>query len=336
MIRTFAFAAAALALSTPALAQVTAALDRPTLRAEATVIGKVVRIGDLIEHAGIVANVPIFRAPDLGSTGTVPAARVVEAVRAHALIGLDPGGITDVTVTRASRTIAPSEIETTISAALARDYPLGDAADITLTFDRPLHTVHVEPTSRGMLRVTQLRFESRSGRFEATIEIADDASTKLRLSGGATATAEVLVVNRAFGRGEVIRLGDLTMQRRPRAEAGVDAIANPEQAIGFAARGTISTNRVLRASDLMRPELVQRNETVTITYEAPGVLLNMRGKAVDGGAEGDMIDVVNVLSKRVLRGTVTGPGRVAVMSMAARVTENEDSAPLTASATVNK
>ncbi len=41
------------------------------------------RIGDLIEHAGIIAKVPIFRAPDLGSTGTVPAEAVVEAVRQY-------------------------------------------------------------------------------------------------------------------------------------------------------------------------------------------------------------------------------------------------------------
>ena len=81
--------------------------ERPVLKAEATVTGDIVRIGDLVEHAGIVAKVPIFRAPDLGSTGTVPADAVIEAVRNHALIGLDTGGVSEVVVTRASRTIPP-------------------------------------------------------------------------------------------------------------------------------------------------------------------------------------------------------------------------------------
>ena len=47
--------------------------ERPTLRSEAIVKGDLVRIGDLIENAGIVASVPIFRAPDLGYTGTISA-----------------------------------------------------------------------------------------------------------------------------------------------------------------------------------------------------------------------------------------------------------------------
>ena len=39
----------------------------------------------------------------------------------------------------------------------------------------------------------------------------------------------------------------------------------------------------------MKPEIVQRNETVTLVYEVPGITLTMRGKAIEGGAEGDVI-----------------------------------------------
>ena len=62
----------------------------------------------------------------------------------------------------------------------------------------------------------------------------------------------------------------------------------------------------------MKPELVQRNETVTIIYEVPGIVLTMRGKALEAGAEGDIINVLNVQSKRTIQATVTGPGRVTV------------------------
>ena len=77
MIRSIAVAAVALAalgaLGVPAGAQGAAqsGSERPTLKSEAIVKGDIVRIGDLIENAGIVASVPIFRAPDLGYTGTM-------------------------------------------------------------------------------------------------------------------------------------------------------------------------------------------------------------------------------------------------------------------------
>ena len=102
MIRTLTLALAALlALGAAAAAD----QARPRLKSEATVTGNLVRIGDLVENAGIVAKVAIFRAPDLGSTGAVSAEAVIEAVRKHALVGLDAGDVSEVIVTRASRTI---------------------------------------------------------------------------------------------------------------------------------------------------------------------------------------------------------------------------------------
>ena len=62
----------------------------------------------------------------------------------------------------------------------------------------------------------------------------------------------------------------------------------------------------------MKPDLVQRNETVTLVYEVPGVVLTLRGKAIEGGAEGDTISVINEQSKRIVQGAIVGPGRVAI------------------------
>ena len=59
------------ASSSPAQAEQPAA--GPALKREVIVTGELVRIGDLVENAGAVAEVAIFRAPDLGQTGGVPA-----------------------------------------------------------------------------------------------------------------------------------------------------------------------------------------------------------------------------------------------------------------------
>ena len=154
-------------------APVLPALDppHPKLKAEAVVTGDIVRIGDLVANAGIVANVPIFRSPDLGSTGTVPAEAVVEAVRAHQLIGLDTDGVQNVVVTRATRTIEPQTIESAVAAALAKQYALGPVKNVALTFDRLLTPLHVEPTAKGMPRVLRVGYDPRSEHFDATVEI---------------------------------------------------------------------------------------------------------------------------------------------------------------------
>ena len=72
-----------LALIAPALAaQPLPRMDEmPRLKPVARVAHDVVRIGDLIENAGAVSDIAIFRAPDPGTTGTVSAERVLEAAR---------------------------------------------------------------------------------------------------------------------------------------------------------------------------------------------------------------------------------------------------------------
>jgi flagellar basal body P-ring formation protein FlgA len=313
MIRKLVIALATLAaFAGPAGAQVLAALDapHPKLKVEAVITGNVVRIGDLIENAGIVANVPIFRAPDLGSTGTVSAEAVVEAVREHALIGLDTGGISDVVVTRAARTIEPRQIESAVAGALSAQYLLGPAKDVALTFDRLLTPVHVEPTAKGTPRVLRLGYDAGSGRFDATVEIPGRAP--LRLAGQARAMIEVLTVARPLRRGDILKQADIIGERHPRAEVGRDILLDAAQAVGQAARSDLQPGHLLRTADLMKPEVIRRNEMVTLVYEVPGITLTVRGKAREGGAIGDVIGVLNEQSKRVLEGVVAGPGRVVV------------------------
>jgi flagella basal body P-ring formation protein FlgA len=89
--------------------------------------------------------------------------------------------------------------------------------------------------------------------------------------------------------------------------------------VGLSLRRALRAGQLLRQADLMRPELVQRNENVTLVFEAPGIMLTSRAKALETGAEGDLISVLNVQSKRTVQGIVSGPNTVTVTTMKPRV-----------------
>lgn len=307
-----------------AVAQTAPGQDRPVLRAEAVVTGDLVRIGDLVENAGIIANIAIFRAPDLGTTGAVSADAVVEAVRAHALVGLDTGGLSEVVVIRASRTIPAKLIEDGVAAALSKQYNLGEPKNIAISFERDMRAIQVEPTAKGEPRIARITYDPRTTRFDATIEIPTGIAGRgmLRLSGRAVAAVDIVTVTRAIERGTVVKDGDVTIERRARAEIGRDVITDRDLVIGFAARAALQPGKPIRTADLMKPELVQRNETVTLVYEVPGVMITVRGKAMEGGAEGDVISVLNEQSKRTVQGVVTGPGRVTVGTRTPKLAAN--------------
>src|SRR5262249_49260790 len=164
----------------------TPAVTRPTLKAEAIVNGDVVRIGDLIENAGDAAEVGIFRAPDIGQTGSVPASRVLEAVLPHRVLALDTRGIAEVVVTRASRQITGKEIEARIVRALAGQAGMPDAANLTVTFDNEIKPLQVEAAVTAELRIVRLGYDPRSGRFDAAFELPGSAVARrlpLRFTG---------------------------------------------------------------------------------------------------------------------------------------------------------
>ena len=180
-IRSILLAAALLAATTAtALAQggedVIAA---PVLRASVTVTGDVVRIGDLIDNAGAVAEVPIFRSPDLGTRGAVATDRIVDAIRPHQLIDIDTRGLTEVIVTRASRTITGPEIAARISQALSGHFGLGEARNVTVYFDRDIRNLQVEPDATGELQVLGLTYDPRTTRFDVTFDLPSSAALGL-------------------------------------------------------------------------------------------------------------------------------------------------------------
>jgi flagella basal body P-ring formation protein FlgA len=287
-----------------------------------TVTGEIVRIGDLVENAGAVAEVAIFRAPNLGQTGSVPAASVRDAVRPHHILSLDMRGLDEVLVTRASRAVTPKEIEARLLRALAGQSGLSNVDDLAANFDNEVRTLHIEPNAE--LGIARLAYDQRTRRFEAVLDLPTNTSRRsaLRVTGTLVETAEAVIPLRTIALGAVIKSSDVMIERRPKTD--VVAI---EDVLGFAAKRALKAGQVIRATDVMKQELVGRNETVTIVYEVPGMLLTIRGKSLDAGAKGDVVNVLNIQSKRTIQATVSGPGRVNVITAAPRLASSATPEP---------
>jgi flagella basal body P-ring formation protein FlgA len=286
----------------------------PRLRELVAVSSEIVRIGDLVENAGAAADVPVFRAPDLGQTGAVQLGRIIEALRPYDLTGLDTGGLNEVVVTRLSRAMTAKDITDRITRALSGQYGLGDAQNLAVILDRDIRILHVEPTVGGDLVVSRMNVDPRTGRFDIAFELPGSTLSRragLRFTGTVTETVEAAVLTRSLRIGEIIKASDVTMGRRPKAELRSDGMG-PDQVIGMAAKTALRNGQALRTDDLIKPQIVQRNEAVTIYYEVPGIMLTVRGKAVEGGAMGDVVGVLNIQSNRTVQATVIGPGRVTI------------------------
>ena len=300
-------------LGREAIAETTPAT--PRLRELVTVSSEIVRIGDLVENAGAATDVPVFRAPDLGQTGAVQLPRIIEALRPYDLTGLDTGGLSEVIVTRLSRAMTAKDVTDRIAHALSGQYGLGDAQSLAVILDRDVRILHVEPTVGGDLVVSRMNVDPRTGRFDIAFELPGSSLSRragLRFTGTVTETAEAAMLTRSLRIGEVIKASDVTIGRRPKSELRGGDNIGLDQAVGMAAKVALRNGQALRTDDLIKPQIVQRNEAVTIYYEVPGIMLTVRGKAVEGGAMGDVVGVLNIQSNRTVQATVIGPGRVTI------------------------
>ena len=289
-------------------------LAPPMLRANVSVTSDLVRIGDVIDNAGSASQIAIYRAPDLGTTGTLPVAQVIAALGAHQVIGVSTRGLKEISVTRLARTLDGREIELAVARALERKNGLGDAANLGVTFERDPGDVRLDAGHSGGLTPVSVRYDSRNGRFDVTFELANEAGSapaKLRFTGTAVETVEAAVLARGVERNEIIKSSDVVVERRPKAEVGNDA-ASRDRAVGMQARRQLRAGQAIKAADLAKPDLVQRDQSVMLIYETSGLYLTIRGKAMEGGTEGDVVNVLNLQSKRTVAGVVVGRGQVAV------------------------
>lgn len=314
MIRTtLATISALLALALPAVAA-DDFMATPTLRASVAVSSDVVRVGDLIDNAGSAALIPVYRSPDLGTTGTLTVGQVLSVLRAKQVIGVMTGDIKEVQVTRLARTLASKDLETAVASALERRFGLGDAANITVTFDRGIADMRLDASNTGALQPVATRYDARGGRFDVTFEINNDSSptpTKLRFTGTAIETVEVAVLTRDIDRTELLKASDVALERRPKAEVTGEP-ASRDRTLGMQLRRPMRAGMPIRVADIVKPDFVVRDQAVTIIYQVPGVYLTTRGKAIESGAEGDTVSVINLQSKRTLTGIVTGRGQVTI------------------------
>lgn len=314
--------AAALDAPAPAFAQAgatqaataQAATMRPALRRDVTVSGEVITLGDLIENVGPVGVTAAFRAPALGRAGTIQASRIVEAARAAGVV-VDAGALAQVVVSRASRRVGKSEIESAIALALTERYGL-DRPDVTVGLEGGEQALHIEPEATGALRIAELAFDPRSRRVDALITASGSRSLTLkplRVIGQTVEMVSVPILQRPVVRGEAVTAADVVVERRPRADYPTGGFVDPAALVGRIAKAPIGAGAALRDADVIKQEIVDKNGFVTVLYETPGVQLAMRGKAMEAGGMGDSILVQNPQSKRTLQAVVTGAGVVKVI-----------------------
>lgn len=285
------------------------------LRNAVTVEAAVIRLSDLFDGALPNGDVAVARAPAPGDSVTLDARWLAQVARSYGVAWRPASRFDQAHVTRASQLIGADAIRAAISSDLAAR---GIHGDFDIQFDGVAPAIKLPVDVTPSLAIQQLNVDSKSGRFSAVMTAPAEAPvTRAVLSGRIFALADVPVPVRRLLPGEVIAEGDLQWTQVRADRIGGSTVLDPSQIVGHTARRPLRAGEPVRSTDLAVATIMKRGAMVTMILETPQMLITTQGRAMQDGAQGDLVNVMNTGSNRVVKAIVVDPTTVSVSAAAA-------------------
>ncbi len=297
-----------------ALWALTAQADQlpPQLRSGATIVGDTITLGNLWRNLGDKAQIAIAAAPQPGQRITLDSRWLAMAAAQNHIAWRPENPFVHITIQRAGQTVSSDVIAAALRKALINQ-GMAPGSEIHI-YDRADLSVVIPEDEAPIVAVHEMNYDSSSHSFTATIEVpaGSPSAVRVRVSGRAYAVARVPELNSATGQGDVISANDLHWVKVREDRLQQDVATDPSQIVGMEPRYLIRANQPIRLGDLKQPVLVRRDSLVTIVLRTPYMTLTAQGKADADGGKGDVIQVTNLQSKKVVAATVESPGTVVI------------------------
>jgi flagella basal body P-ring formation protein FlgA len=290
----------------------TAAFGQPvSLNTDITVEGDTVTLNHLFSGLGDRGTTPIARAPKPGEEVRLPADWLARVARAYEIDWRPASNLEQASLRRAAQRIGGARIVDAIRDELTAR---GIDGDLEVQLDNRDIALILPVDAPAEVTVAGFSYDRNSGRFTANVMAPDTQRPLARatVSGKALAMLEVPVLNRRVGRDEVIGQRDISWVGRPADEITANHIRDARKLVGMSARRSIRPDRPVRETDVTAPVLVPRNSLVTLMLQTDQMRLTAQGRALQDGAKGEVIRVVNTKSNTTVAGVVVADGTVTV------------------------
>ena len=288
----------------------TSAHAAPVLKGDITVTAAVVTVGDMFDDAGLTAEDALFRAPKPGTSGNVSLADIKAAAARIGLESFDTGGLDGVRVSRAAAIVDETTLADLIAADLAGRGILGAGMTANTLFATPVAALNAEAVDHPA-SIVNLRYLPGTGAFSARFAIAGIAE-QLDVSGTIELQIEAPHLIGSFPAGTVLTAADVVMRPVPLRFAESTGVARLQDIVGKALTHQSRDGMLLKPADVTTPQTVAKNDLVTIYFRKGPLTLTVKGQAITGATIGAPLQVLNLMSRRVISATAIAAGAVEV------------------------
>lgn len=283
-----------------------------TLRDRIMVDDDVVRLADLFQETLSDGDIAVAQAPKAGQTLTLDARFLQQVARAYRLQWQPASKYQKVMIGRMSQRISAPMVRAAVADAVQER--IGSASDLDVALDGGDLEFDLPTDVENSVAVSAINFDPISNRFAAILVAPADGPPLIERNvfGTVHEMAQVPVPNRLISAGEIIATDDLEWQPVHLTRLSGSSLTDAQQLIGHMAKRPLKAGQILRQTDVAVSPVIKKNDLIRLVVQSGQMTLSVQGKALQDGALGQAIRVVNVNSNRQLSGTVVDAGTVAV------------------------
>lgn len=288
--------------------------DTPVkLRGETELRRMNVKLSDVFDGVPADIDRDIAQAPAPGKQVTYDVT-VLKRIADKYRLGWEPQGNSDhILITSASTRITADTIRDAVIKKVKENNPTSKGGEIDVSFDN--HALQIDlPADHGAdFALNNFDFDASSKRFHADL-VADggNGAFSVPLMGHITFKRHIPVLARRLEGGTTISASDVDWSMVPEDRVNMSVVTEVSQLVGHELRRDTDEGELIHTNDVIPPRLVTRGSLITMKIETALMLVTAQGKALQDGAQGDVVRVLNTQSNRMLEGTVSGPGTVTI------------------------
>lgn len=284
------------------------------LNPEVVIEDEHIRLGDLFDgmDANRNAGYILGPAPAPGENMVLGTSTLKKLARAFRLEWQPDSRYEQVVISRAATVVPAEDIHKAINAAIHRE---GYADNYKVAVHNLLSDVTLPGYQEASINVDDIKVDPSSNTFRATVKLPANGKIveTIRVIGSMEYMVDVPVLNTSVRRGDVITKSNITMVSIPESQVTNDMILSANKLLGKTPRRVLNPQQAVKLTDVAMPEIIERGERITMILNNGNMHLTAMGKALENGAEGDVIRVVNLASNRVLDAHVTADNMVEIL-----------------------
>lgn len=291
----------------------TADTGRVTVQRTAVVAGPNIKLGDLAlleGNAAALADLDLGPAPEANAPRRLEGAVILRRLQEA---GMDASATryvipATVRVERSAQEVSVEEIRNAVLNVASDALPPGETV-------RDLEVA-------GPVRIPAGAYEARVSttsndrpgrrRFEVQLVHEGEVLATVPVTAKTDARGPVVVTKQSMPRGAVVGPNDVQVEQRNQKDVPENALTAPEQAIGMETTVALAAAATLPRTALAAPIIVKKGDLVTLIVETPIMRITAAGEALEPGAIGTGIKVMNRASKQTVAGKVIDHGVVRV------------------------